>query len=48
MKLVFDPSYSREQLTAEFWEEVILDAQAEAMLRKIDEGRIHPPWLWSD
>lgn len=43
MKLVFDPSYPPEQLTAEFWEEQILDAFADWLLKEMDKGRVRPP-----
>jgi hypothetical protein len=43
----FDPTYPQELQTSEFWEEVILDAQAERLLRRMDEGRIEPPGAWT-
>jgi hypothetical protein len=48
MKILFDPSYPKEQQTAEFWEEVILLAQAEKLIRRIEEGKEPEPWLWGD
>jgi hypothetical protein len=45
---VFDPTYTQDELqTAEYWEEVILDAQAERLLKRMDEGRIEPPGAWT-
>jgi len=43
MKAVFDDSYPPEQLTAEYWEEQLLDAMAEWILREMEQGRIPPP-----
>jgi hypothetical protein len=48
MDSVFDPTYPAGQQTAEFWEEVILLAQAEKLIRRIEAGKTHPPGLWSD
>lgn len=48
MKSVFDPAYPSEQQTAAFWEEVILDAQAERLIRRIEQGLEPEPWLWDD
>jgi hypothetical protein len=48
MDSVFDPNYPKEQQTAEFWEGVILLAQAESLIRRIEEGKTAPPWLWRD
>lgn len=43
MKTMFDPAYPEEQQTAEFWEQVRLDAMCEWVLRQMDAGRIEPP-----
>lgn len=43
MKSVFDDTYPPEQQTAEFWEDVRLDAMCEWVLRQMDVGRIEPP-----
>ena len=43
MKTVFDPSFPPEQQTAQFWEDVFLDAIAEWLLKQMDDGRIAPP-----
>jgi hypothetical protein len=48
MDSVFDPTYPAEQQTAEFWEVVILLAQAEKLIRRIEEGKEPEPRLWSD
>lgn len=48
MKLVFDPSYPDEQLTAEFWREQLEDAAAEWLLKEMEKGRIPPPGLWEE
>ena len=43
MKSVFDESFPAEQQTAQFWEDVRLDAIAEWLVRQMDKGRIAPP-----
>jgi hypothetical protein len=45
-EFVFDLTYPQELQTAEFREEVLLNAQAERQLRRMDEGRIGPPGAW--
>ena len=44
LERIFPP----EMETAEFWEELIFDAQAERLLRRIDEGRVEPPRSYSE
>lgn len=48
MKSVFDPTYPPEQQTADFWELVILDAQAERLIRRIEQEKEQPPGLWGE
>ncbi|MHC5536702.1 hypothetical protein ACYOEI_00325 [Singulisphaera rosea] len=48
MKAVFDSSYPEEQLTAEFWRDVMLEAMAEWILREMEAGRIPSPGVYDD